>query len=45
LAVAALMVSAYAWRISAEERLLLATFGGEYRDYQRRSWRLAPFVY
>jgi protein-S-isoprenylcysteine O-methyltransferase Ste14 len=32
-------------RIDAEEQLLVEEFGDEYRQYQRRTWRLAPFVY
>jgi protein-S-isoprenylcysteine O-methyltransferase Ste14 len=32
-------------RIQAEESMLASEFGEEYRDYQRRSWRLVPFVY
>ncbi|MEV4106090.1 isoprenylcysteine carboxylmethyltransferase family protein [Nonomuraea sp. NPDC049695] len=44
-AVAALMLAAYGWRISSEERLLIDTFGDEYTAYQRRTARLVPFVY
>lgn len=32
-------------RIRAEERLLVAKFGSEYTEYQKRSWKLAPLVY
>jgi protein-S-isoprenylcysteine O-methyltransferase Ste14 len=32
-------------RIRAEERLLLAQFGGEYENYRARTWRLVPGVY
>jgi len=32
-------------RIGAEEQLLIEEFGDEYRQYQRRTWRLVPFVY
>jgi protein-S-isoprenylcysteine O-methyltransferase Ste14 len=32
-------------RMRAEERLLLAHFGGEYADYRARSWRLIPWLY
>jgi protein-S-isoprenylcysteine O-methyltransferase Ste14 len=31
--------------IPAEEALLLAEFGEEYDSYQRRTWRLLPFLY
>ncbi|MDH6577415.1 isoprenylcysteine carboxylmethyltransferase family protein [Kitasatospora sp. MAP5-34] len=44
-AVAALLLSAYTWRIDAEERLLLTAFGGQYADYRRGTKRLLPFVY
>ncbi|GAA1958251.1 isoprenylcysteine carboxylmethyltransferase family protein [Catenulispora subtropica] len=43
--VAALMLLAYSWRISSEERMLVANFGDGYRDYQRRTARLIPHVY
>jgi len=42
---ALLMVPPILSRIEAEEQLLVAEFGEEYREYQRRTWRLAPFVY
>lgn len=45
LVVAALLLAAYGWRISAEERLLLEAFGSEYAEYRRVSKRLVPFVY
>lgn len=45
LAVAALMVPFLLWRTRAEERMLLAEFGEEYREYVRRSRRLVPWVY
>ncbi|MFJ7912156.1 methyltransferase family protein [Kitasatospora sp. NPDC096204] len=45
LVVAALLLTAYGWRISAEERLLLDAFGNEYEEYRRVSKRLVPFVY
>ena len=40
-----LMVPPILSRIEAEETLLAVEFGDEYRDYQRRTWRLMPFVY
>ena len=32
-------------RLRAEEHLLEQEFGAAFRDYQRHSWRLLPFVY
>lgn len=32
-------------RMNAEEALLASEFGDEYRAYQRRTWRMLPFVY
>jgi protein-S-isoprenylcysteine O-methyltransferase len=43
--VGALMLLAYSWRISSEERMLVATFGDGYRDYQRGTARLIPYVF
>lgn len=43
--VAALMVGAYAWRIRAEERMLVAALGEAYASYQRRTARLVPYLY
>ena len=45
LVVGALLVGAYTWRIHTEEALLLGVFGDQYRQYQRRTRRLIPFVY
>lgn len=36
---------AYRRRMNAEEEMLLATLGEEYRAYTRRSWRIVPLVY
>ncbi len=38
-------LAAYAWRIPAEERALADRLGDAYREYQRRTWRLVPFVW
>jgi protein-S-isoprenylcysteine O-methyltransferase len=35
----------FLWRMRIEEAALLATFGGRYRDYMRRTRRLIPFIY
>ncbi|MFE6056814.1 methyltransferase family protein [Kitasatospora sp. NPDC056446] len=45
LVVAALLSTAYGWRIAAEERLLLESLGSEYARYRRVSKRLVPFIY
>ena len=45
LAIAALMLPIVLARISAEERLLVETFGDDYQTYRVRTWRLLPFVY
>jgi protein-S-isoprenylcysteine O-methyltransferase len=39
------MLTAYGWRIRAEEHMLADVLGEEYRRYQRRTTRLVPFVY
>jgi protein-S-isoprenylcysteine O-methyltransferase len=44
LVVAAVVGAVIGYRISVEERLLLARFGPEYRAYIGRTWRLFPFV-
>jgi protein-S-isoprenylcysteine O-methyltransferase Ste14 len=36
---------AYRRRMSAEEEMLLANIGEEYREYSRRTWRIIPFIY
>ena len=43
--VAMLMVLAYGWRISAEERMLAEHFGDEYRNYAARTARLIPGIF
>jgi protein-S-isoprenylcysteine O-methyltransferase Ste14 len=45
LLLALLMVLPILSRISAEEDLLGGEFGEDYREYQRRTWRLVPWVY
>ncbi|MFI8454165.1 methyltransferase family protein [Kitasatospora sp. NPDC085464] len=45
LVVAGLLFAAYGWRITAEERLLLAALGNEYAEYRRVTRRLVPFVH
>jgi protein-S-isoprenylcysteine O-methyltransferase Ste14 len=41
----ALLVPAFLPVVLAEEALLEAEFGDEYRAYRRRTWRLVPFLY
>ncbi|MBI5069988.1 MAG: isoprenylcysteine carboxylmethyltransferase family protein [Deltaproteobacteria bacterium] len=38
-------LAAHVHRIGVEERALAATLGEPYRAYQRRTWRLVPFVW
>jgi protein-S-isoprenylcysteine O-methyltransferase Ste14 len=45
LVIAVLMFAAYSYRIQAEEAMLVATLGQPYRDYQKRTSRLIPFIY
>ena len=45
LAVTLVMSVAYRYRIAAEEAMLLDTFGGRYKEYMARTWRLMPYVY
>ena len=45
LAIALLMIVAYSYRIAAEEAMLLGAFGGRYKEYMARTWRLVPYVY
>jgi protein-S-isoprenylcysteine O-methyltransferase len=44
-AIALLMVVAYSYRIAAEEAMLVSAFGGRYKEYSARTWRLIPYVY
>ena len=37
-----LMLAATMYRIGIEEQVLIDTFGNEYRDYMKRTWRLFP---
>jgi len=39
------LVLVYAYRIHAEERMLVEHFGDAYRAYAARTWRLLPFVW
>jgi protein-S-isoprenylcysteine O-methyltransferase len=35
----------YAYRINAEEQMLVEHFGDDYRNYKTRTWRLVPYVW
>jgi protein-S-isoprenylcysteine O-methyltransferase Ste14 len=45
LALLACLGTAYAYRISVEERALLAALGEPYKEYMRHTWRLVPFLF
>jgi protein-S-isoprenylcysteine O-methyltransferase Ste14 len=38
----ALVLAATLYRIQIEEKVLIDTFGDEYRDFMCRTWRLIP---
>jgi protein-S-isoprenylcysteine O-methyltransferase len=42
---ALVLLLVYAYRIHAEERMLVSHFGDAYREYKNRTWRLVPFVW
>ena len=44
-ATAFVLLLVYAYRISAEEEMLVDHFGDPYRAYKQRTWRLLPFVW
>ena len=39
------LILVYAYRIRAEERMLVDHFGDAYRAYKTRTWRLVPYVW
>ena len=43
--VLAVLLLAYARRMAAEEAMLVQSLGEAYVAYQRRSWRLVPFLF
>jgi protein-S-isoprenylcysteine O-methyltransferase len=45
LTITLLMIIAYGYRIAAEEAMLVSAFGGRYKEYMARTWRLIPYVY
>jgi protein-S-isoprenylcysteine O-methyltransferase Ste14 len=40
-----LSIPLFAYRISLEERMLVEEFGEEYKQYQKHTWKLFPFIY
>lgn len=40
-----LVCIAYSYRIYHEEKMLVVAFGDAYRSYQKKSWRLLPFIW
>jgi len=38
-------LAAYRYRINAEERMLVASFGEQYAAYKEHTWRLLPFIW
>ncbi|MBP0015928.1 MAG: isoprenylcysteine carboxylmethyltransferase family protein [Cyanobacteria bacterium SBLK] len=38
-------ITSRAYRISVEEKMLEASFGGEYKMYLDKTWKLVPFLY
>jgi protein-S-isoprenylcysteine O-methyltransferase len=44
LALLVCMAIAYAYRISVEEKALIAALGEPYKQYMQRTWRLIPFL-
>jgi protein-S-isoprenylcysteine O-methyltransferase Ste14 len=38
-------ICALVYKLRIEERWMLRQFGEAYRDYQRVSWALLPFIY
>lgn len=45
LVIMSVLVTAYTYRIRAEEAMLRSTFGNSYQAYMARTWRLIPLVY
>ena len=40
-----LLFGVYGHRVRAEEDMLINTFGADYREYCKKTWRLLPFTY
>jgi len=45
LAVVVIGITSRAYRIGAEEKMLEASFGEEYKIYSDKTWKLVPFLY
>lgn len=43
--VSGLVLSAFLYRISVEERVLIEEFGEEYEEYRKRTRAIVPFIY
>ena len=41
----AVMLVAYTYRITVEEKMLSTTFGDAYQAYRQHTWRLLPLIY
>ncbi|MGA2141565.1 MAG: isoprenylcysteine carboxylmethyltransferase family protein [Brevinematales bacterium] len=41
----AIVPISYIYRIGAEEKMMLESFGDEYREYMKKTKRLLPFIY
>lgn len=40
-----LILATYAYRINAEEKMLSEQFGPEYKNYQKQTWKVIPFIW
>jgi protein-S-isoprenylcysteine O-methyltransferase len=40
-----LPIGAYAWRITVEERMLVAGLGTAYERYREQTWRIVPGIW
>lgn len=45
LAAVVIGITSRAYRIGVEEKMLEASFGGEYKIYLEKTWKLLPFLY
>jgi protein-S-isoprenylcysteine O-methyltransferase len=40
-----MLLGVYGYRIRSEEAMLNDTFGNEYQEYCKQTWRLIPFIF